>query len=616
MIGGLPAHRAAGARPPCRRPRADVGPIPYDGIVVLLLLALGPSAHAAGAGQTGASAGCDGCHDAAAGTVTATLSADASTVTPGGTVTLVLEIASSTGRHSVAGLDVAVTGGDLVAGSDTQLLSGELTHVSPVALGRTVRTTEFDFAWTAPTAEGTYVVSAAALAGDDDGTESGDDFGLASLSLTVDDGCDDADGDGWEGCDGDCDDTDAAVSPDGAETCDGVDQDCDGTVDDDATDALLWYADADGDGYGVVTDRVYACEAPAGYVAIDGDCDDADTAYNPGALEPDCSDPADYNCDGSTGYDDNDGDGWSACQDCNDGAAAVHPGATETCNTLDDDCDGDLDEDAAADARTWYDDQDGDGYGDPDDAEVDCDQPRGFVDNGEDCDDADDDAHPGATETWYDGVDQDCDGRDDDQDEDGYGVASDCDDLDADMYPGAPGDAWYDGVDTDCAGNSDYDADGDGYDSASYGGADCDDADAATYPGAVDDPDDEVTSDCDERDGDGDGYTNEAAGGEDCDDASSEIHPGATETWYDGVDQDCDGVDNDQDGDGVPFELDCDDTDPTVGNCYGEPDETPGPDERLYEPEAKDEACACGTGAEPTGLGLLAVAALIRRRRH
>jgi len=39
---------------------------------------------------------------------------------------------------------------------------------------------------------------------------------------------------------------------------------------------------------------------------------------------------------------DNDGDGWSVCQgDCNDSAAAIHPGHSEVCgNSTDDDCDG------------------------------------------------------------------------------------------------------------------------------------------------------------------------------------------------------------------------------------------------------------------------------------
>ena len=43
-----------------------------------------------------------------------------------------------------------------------------------------------------------------------------------------------------------------------------------------------------------------------------------------------------------------------------DAAASIHPGADELCNGIDDDCDAAIDED---DHRTFYEDKDGDGFG-------------------------------------------------------------------------------------------------------------------------------------------------------------------------------------------------------------------------------------------------------------
>jgi hypothetical protein len=96
----------------------------------------------------------------------------------------------------------------------------------------------------------------------------------------------------------DCDDDDATANPDGTEVCDGADNDCNGEIDDDATDAVTFYADADGDGFGDAATPVMACEEAEGVTADDTDCDDtAATAY-PGADE--ICDGLDNSCDGET----------------------------------------------------------------------------------------------------------------------------------------------------------------------------------------------------------------------------------------------------------------------------------------------------------------------------
>ena len=53
----------------------------------------------------------------------------------------------------------------------------------------------------------------------------------------------------------------------------------------------------------------------------------------------------------------------SIAGDCNDSSAAAHNGATETCDNIDNDCDGDVDEQNATGCLTYYQDIDNDGYG-------------------------------------------------------------------------------------------------------------------------------------------------------------------------------------------------------------------------------------------------------------
>ncbi len=437
-------------------------------------------------------------------------------------------------------------------------------------------------------------------------------------------------GAGWVDNAEDCDDANSGIHPDATETCDTIDNDCDGLIDDDddpVDGGATWYLDSDSDGYGDDASTVDACEQPSGYAAYGGDCDDADAAYNPGATESDCTDPADYNCDGSTGYADDDGDGWAACEDCDDTDATINPDASESCNNVDDDCDGTIDEDDAIDASTWYADSDGDGYGDLSTTTTACDQPSGYVAGpyATDCDDTDADISPVDPELC-DGIDNDCDGDVDeglaatwyaDSDGDGYGDAAtsaeactapsgyvaddtDCDDGDSAVHPAAAEDC--DGVDNDCDGLVDdddtavsgtttwyMDYDGDGWGGVLSADAcsqpsgyvadsgDCDDGDAAAYPGA-----DEY---CDGADNDCDGSVDEP----DALDAS---------TWH--PDADADGW-----GDAstsaqactspagfVSDGTDCDDSDPAVNPgalelCNGVDDDCDGSTD---EDDASDAA--------------------------
>ncbi len=261
----------------------------------------------------------------------------------------------------------------------------------------------------------------------------------------------------------DCNDATASANPAATEVCDGIDNDCDGTADEpDATDASTWYADTDTDGYGDASSSQVACDQPAGYVADSTDCDDGRNLTNPGATEycngedDDCDGTFDEDdaADASTWYADTDGDLYGnpastddACYqptgyvadntDCDDGRAATNPGAMEYCNSIDDDCDGTIDEDTAADAATWYRDADSDGYGDLGYTDVACTQPSGYVADSNDCDDLTATTYPGATE-YCNGEDDDCDGTTDelggvadgttyyaDDDTDTYGDASD-----------------------------------------------------------------------------------------------------------------------------------------------------------------------------------------------
>ena len=113
---------------------------------------------------------------------------------------------------------------------------------------------------------------------------------------------------------------------------------------------------------------------------------------------------------------DADADGWADLYDCDDSDAAVHPGAAELCDGIDNDC-NDLidDEDGNVLASTvFYADQDGDGFAGTTQTVKACEKPEGYYATAGDCDDVDRDVWPGAEELC-DGLDNDCDGEIEDE---------------------------------------------------------------------------------------------------------------------------------------------------------------------------------------------------------
>jgi len=264
-------------------------------------------------------------------------------------------------------------------------------------------------------------------------------------------------------------------------------------------------SDDDGDGYVecVDTQSNWVTEEPLGY----GDCDDNDIALFPI---------------------DNDGDGFSICDDdCDDSNAFVYPGAAELESTTE--CMEDADEDgygAILSGGCCYTLNMADSYGDgwngayltlsvngavtdtfglasgANGSEEFC------VDNGDSIDlefvggtfdyeisfelfdPADTSVYtttnPSAGVVYSDtascSVTTTVSG-------------SDCDDEDGSAYPGAA-EVWYNDIDNACDGGDDFDQDGDGYQSDSHNGSDCDDTDASINIDAIEDITDGLDNNC------------------------------------------------------------------------------------------------------------------------
>jgi len=345
--------------------------------------------------------------------------------------------------------------------------------------------------------------------------------------------------------------------------CNEVDDNCDGVVDEDAVDRDVCFRDRDEDGFGAGQPYRGCCDSQ---LRFPDDCDDHDPSVNPDQLEL-AGDGLDNDCDAHTTDEDLDGDGVANDEDC----APTDPWSS-----------------------TLYVDADGDGYGDPDVALVDCEE--GVEDN-TDCDDTRASTHPAAAEVADDGLDNDCDPGTTDYDIDGDGIDND---LDC-----GPSDPWSQQFYAD----ADLDGFGDpGVVDCGLGGVadntDCDDSDAEVFPGAEDICYNAIDDDCNGwvddseelrwcyPDYDGDGYggapgysgccPQTLSDAYDCDDTSPLVNPDILEVADDGVDNDCDSLttDDDIDGDGVFDEDDCFPSDSEAwamfadadGDGFGDPD--------------------------------------------
>ena len=443
----------------------------------------------------------------------------------------------------------------------------------------------------------------------------------------------------------DCDDADPAINPFATEICNGVDDQCDGKTDEGCDDDLDGYCDADmgyakakiGDkntcgtavehqpattltcaGGGTVKSVVFAS-----YGTPTGTCGGFKTSTCHAAVSIDKIKAA---CVGKTSctLDANNSifgdpcggvgkhlyvevvctggllDAPPVCKngpgDCNDKVKTIHPGATESCDDLDTNCDGTIDTGC---------DKDKDGYCDAG-LLVKAPAPKVCTNGGGDCDDFNNDVNPGANEVCGNAIDDNCNGSKNDEnakgcktfyfdsDGDKHGVNSskclclaagaytaptgkDCNDNDNTINPDAT--EACDTKDNDCDGDVDeagatgctkyfYDNDLDGYGidltqclcakekpyTASKKG-DCNDNVKTVNPGAkevCDDADNDCNTQVDDGcNDDGDKFCDEKMvvigtpnlcplGGKDCDDDDATVSPAGNELC-DGKDNNCNG---------------------------------------------------------------------------
>jgi uncharacterized protein YjdB len=298
---------------------------------------------------------------------------------------------------------------------------------------------------------------------------------------------------------GDCDDNNAAINPN-----------------------TLWYEDRDNDGFSSGTTS-RGCERRE-FFYFGGTSSSGKLATELNSLTIDCNDNNAAISPNTVWYKDADNDGYSdgttqiQCAqptnfklasaltatngDCDENNPNINPGASEVCDGIDNNCNGQIDEGSTS---TFYLDSDGDGFGNPSVSLQACLAPENYVTNNTDCDDSRADINPNTV--WY-----------EDRDGDGYpsnwtltgcsrpqffyggvfsttftlgklaseltGLTVDCDDTDATVSPGT---LWYKDADND--GFSDGTSQQSCFQPSGYKragnvvpGGDCNDGDAAINP--------------------------------------------------------------------------------------------------------------------------------------
>ena len=314
----------------------------------------------------------------------------------------------------------------------------------------------------------------------------------------------------------------------------------------------IWYQDVDQDGFGAGA-KIIVCDMPIGATTTHTDCDDTRANVYPSASE--LCDHLDNDCNTQTDETFTDLDASCGVGACTGGkkicasdqvsttCSSTTNASSESCNLIDDDCNGQTDEGTQT---AYYQDADKDGFGNIALKHLRCLPLPGETTNATDCDDAHESSYPNAPE-FCDGLDNDCNGQTDestavdaktlfaDVDQDTYGnvlvtkkscvtesgwslTSDDCKDLEKAIHPNAL--EICNMIDDDCDGQTDEgvikiyfaDADKDSYGDLSK------DVTGCTIP---------------------EGFVTNSA---DCNDKQKSVHPNAIELCDNNIDENCDGV--------------------------------------------------------------------------